>query len=73
MTHCVSCKAEPEHLNSKYSRTPLIRINWDGEPSGHANNPDNWIFYLKIGFTLSLHFGCYCLLYVPASKTFDLA
>jgi hypothetical protein len=28
----------------KYSRTPLIRTNWDCEPSGHADNPDNWIF-----------------------------
>jgi hypothetical protein len=23
---------------------PLVRINWDGEPSGYAENPDNWIF-----------------------------
>jgi len=23
-----------------YSRTPLIRINWNGEPSGYAENPD---------------------------------
>jgi hypothetical protein len=28
-----------------YRRTPLIRINWDGEPSGYAENPDNWIFF----------------------------
>jgi hypothetical protein len=27
-----------------YSRTPLIRINWDGKPPGYAENPDNWIF-----------------------------
>jgi hypothetical protein len=27
----------------KYSSTPLIRINWDGEPTGYAENPDNWI------------------------------
>jgi hypothetical protein len=27
-----------------YSRTPLFWINWDGEPSGYAENPDNWIF-----------------------------
>ena len=27
-----------------YSRTPLILINWDGEPSGYAENPENWIF-----------------------------
>jgi hypothetical protein len=25
-----------------YSRTPLIRINWDGEPSRYAENPDKW-------------------------------
>jgi hypothetical protein len=29
-------------------RAPLIRINWDGELSGYAENPDNWIFSLKI-------------------------
>ena len=29
---------------SNYSRTPLIRINSDDEPSGYAENPDNWIF-----------------------------
>jgi len=29
---------------NKYSITPLIRINWDGEPSGHAENPNNWTF-----------------------------
>jgi len=27
-----------------YSRIPLIQINWDGEPFGYAENPDNWIF-----------------------------
>ena len=27
-----------------YSGTPLIRIYWDGEPSGYAQNPENWIF-----------------------------
>jgi hypothetical protein len=25
-----------------YIRTPLIRINLDGEPFGYAENPDNW-------------------------------
>jgi len=25
----------------KYSTTSFIRINWDGEPSGYAENPDN--------------------------------
>jgi len=27
-----------------YCRTPLILINWDGESSGYAENPDNLIF-----------------------------
>ena len=30
-----------------YSTSPLIRINWDGEPSGCEENPDNWIFLWK--------------------------
>jgi hypothetical protein len=25
------------------SITPIIWINWDREPSGYAENPDNWI------------------------------
>jgi hypothetical protein len=31
-----------------YNITPLIRINWDDEPSGYAENPYNLIFCLKI-------------------------
>jgi hypothetical protein len=31
----------------KYGRTPLIWSNWDGQPSGYAENPDNWSFLLK--------------------------
>jgi hypothetical protein len=30
-----------------YSRTPLIRINRDGEPSGYAENPINLICLWK--------------------------
>jgi hypothetical protein len=30
-----------------YSGTPLIWVNWDGEPSGYEENPDNWIFVFK--------------------------
>ena len=33
--------------SSHYSKTPLIRINWDGDPSGYAEHPDNWIFLWK--------------------------
>ena len=39
---------------TEYSRIPLIRFNWDGEPSGYAENPDNWIFLFKIGYIGSL-------------------
>ena len=30
-----------------YSRIPLIRSNWDGEPFGYPENSDNWIFLWK--------------------------
>jgi hypothetical protein len=30
-----------EDIQRKYSTTPLMRINWDGEASGYAENPDN--------------------------------
>ena len=52
---------------TKYSRTPFIRNNWDGEPSGYAEIPDNWIFLLKIGYIGSLKWkqisknGCFRL------------
>ena len=29
---------------SHYSKTPLVRINWEGDPSGYAENPGNWNF-----------------------------
>jgi len=47
-----------------YIRTSLIRIDWDDESSGYAENPDNWIFSLKAGCIRSLKFGCYYLRYV---------
>jgi len=31
----------------EYSRTPLKWINCDGEISGYAESPDNWIFLWK--------------------------
>jgi len=52
-------------------RTPIIRINWDGLPSGYAENQDNWIFLLKIGYTGSFKFGCYCLQYSDTSANED--
>jgi len=38
----------------RYSRTPLIRINWDGEPSGYPEYQYNWIFSLKMDYIGSL-------------------
>ena len=35
-------------LPSMCSRTPPIRINWDSEISGYAENTDNWIFIRKL-------------------------
>jgi len=56
-----------------YSRTPLIQINWDGELSGYAENPDNWNFLSKQAKMAVLKFGCYYVKYVLASKPFDYA
>jgi len=56
-----------------YSRNPLLRINLDGELSGYAENPDNLIFSLNLGYTGSLKFGSYYLQYVSLSKSFDHA
>jgi hypothetical protein len=25
----------------EYNRTPLVQIDWDDEPSGNAENPEN--------------------------------
>jgi hypothetical protein len=58
------------------SRTLLIRINRDGEPSRYAENPDNWIFSLKMGYIGSLKWktvctnGCFMLhIYLRRNKT----
>ena len=32
------------HWYAQNSRIPLVRINWEGQPSGYAQNQDNWIF-----------------------------
>ena len=60
-------KSERPLGRQAYSKTPLIRINWDGEPSGYL------YFSLKIGYTGSLKFACYYLQFVPASKPIDHA
>jgi len=55
-----------------YSRTPRIRINWDGESSRYAENTNNG-YFLENGLYWQFEFGCYYLQYVPASKPFDHA
>ena len=47
----------------KYSRTPLIRINWDGEPSAYAKKSRQLDFSVKLGYIVILNFGCYYLQY----------
>jgi len=39
-----------------YSRTPLIRINWDSKPSRYAETPDNWVF-LRRGYVGKFEVG----------------
>jgi len=39
------------NIDNKYGRT-LIRMNWNGEPPGYAENLDSWIFF-KIGYISS--------------------
>jgi hypothetical protein len=59
----------------KYSRTPLIWINWDGESSRYAENLHNWIFLWKQA-TLpvpSSSVTIYCMyLHLNLSTTSDL-
>ena len=60
-----------------YSRTPLIRINWDGEPSGYAKKSGYLDFSLKIDYISSLKRkkkvstnGCFTLhIYLCTNKT----
>jgi len=44
-THLVSHLWYSTLIISLYSRIPLVRINWNGETSGYAGNPDDWIFF----------------------------
>jgi len=37
----------PRETTWAHSRTPLIQINCDGEPSGYAENPDIWNFFFE--------------------------
>ena len=65
-----------ESGKTEYSRTTLNRINPEGEPSGYAKNPDNWIFLWKYA-TLSVWseekmstIGCFRLhIYYRTNKT----
>jgi hypothetical protein len=40
------CSVKQVRMGTNYhirGRIPPIRINWDGQPSGDAGNPENWI------------------------------
>ena len=56
-------------LHNKHGRTPVIRINWGGEPS-RIQKIRITGFFCYIG---SLLFDCYYLQYVSPSKPFDHA
>jgi hypothetical protein len=34
---------EEANYKINYGITPIICINWEREPTGYAENPDNWI------------------------------
>jgi len=60
-------------LTSTVYRTPLIRFNWDGEPFGYADFPDNIFPFEKSAKIGSFRSIRYYLQYVPASKPSDHA
>ena len=73
-----NCPKNPNILQtlviSRYFNTvelQLIRINWDDEPSGYAENPDN--FSAKIGCIGCLKFWLNYLQYIPAPEPFKHA
>jgi hypothetical protein len=34
-----------DRVKRKYSITQITRIKWDRQPSGYAENPNNWTFF----------------------------
>jgi hypothetical protein len=42
--HIKENEMDANGADSKHSRTILYRINWEGEPYGCAENPDDWGF-----------------------------
>jgi hypothetical protein len=38
---------EDQQYSEEYIRTPFIRINWEAQPSGYAENPDDRNFLRK--------------------------
>jgi len=73
--HIIFCFVFSECLDEinrnivNYSRTPLIGIDRDGEPSGYAENPDNWIFLWKWA-TLAVLDSAVTIYSISASKYF---
>jgi len=41
----MGAETQPFRVVTEYSRTAVMRINWGGEASGYADNPDNWILF----------------------------
>jgi hypothetical protein len=51
----------------KFSRTPLIQINWDGEPSGFIYS----FFYITLHRSFDIEVVIYIMMY--AGRTFIMA
>ena len=66
------CLDEIHRNIANCSRTPLTRIDRDGEPSGYAENPDNGIFLWKWA-TLAVRNSAVTIYSISASKYFDRA
>jgi hypothetical protein len=45
MYHVINAKLSFQLLHC--NRAPFNRINWGDEPSGYAENPDNWSVFLN--------------------------
>ena len=69
-----ACQSKTHAYSNKnsYPRTPLIQINREGQPSGHAENPDYWLFFEnRLHWQFEIRLLLLYLQYVLASKPFD--
>jgi hypothetical protein len=58
--HIKEDEMDGQGADSKHSRTPLLRINWESEPFAYVENLVNWIFFrqLEVRLLLFIAFTC---------------